>query len=97
MTISGSIRYTSDQVFVISKGHSVKTPPGWGQMVGVASRLVQAPEYCGQAYSNGDSDIYQCAHGNGSTGNAYVWRKAGTNHHLIFVVNQIANQFGFLP
>ncbi len=97
MTVSGSIRYTADQAFVIVKGHSTKVPPRWAQMVGLASTMIAQPEYVGPAFSAGDAYISQCAQGQVGHGNATVWRRVGTNHHLVSVVHQVANHFGFLP
>lgn len=89
MQMSGSIRYTAADEWLVAKGRSTRTA-GWQQMRGVATQLVTRPEYSGASFSWGDQFIADCAAG-GPTGNAGSWRKVGTSHHLTFVTDQLAN------
>lgn len=89
MQISGSIRYTASDEWLVAKGRSTRTA-GWQQMRAVAAQLVARPEYAGPSFSWGDQFIADCAAG-GPTGNAGSWRQVGTSHHLTFVTDQLAN------
>lgn len=97
---SASIRYTSDKYWVIMRGESVKAEEGNGfkQYPANAYSLKQRSEFCGPDFSAGDAYIYQMANqlengGIKNTGSAQTWLKAGINHHLTFVVRQIARSF----
>lgn len=94
MRMSASIRYTTDEHWLIMRGHWVEKPPYFGQFHELSRDLVDRDEYCGPEFSSGDQYIRDCAAEDVSTGNATTWRRVGTNHHLTFVVNQIANLGG---
>lgn len=51
------------------------------------------PEYRGAAFSAGDAYIFDKANHPTPTGNARTWLQAGFNHHMTFVVRQIASLF----
>lgn len=89
MQMSGSIRYTTQDAWLVAKGRSTRRA-GWEQMRTVAARLRSRPEFCGPTFSWGDRFIADCADGLTTTGNATTWRKVGTNHHLTFVVRQLS-------
>jgi Beta protein len=86
--MSASLRYTSDDVWVIAKGRNVKTHTT-EEFRRICQEFVNRPEYSGRHFSAGDSYIFGCAAGTQSAGNATVWRRIGTNHHLTFVVKQM--------
>ncbi|WP_213996150.1 MULTISPECIES: beta family protein [Tepidanaerobacter] len=94
MMMSANIRYTAEDNFVIVKGTNVKKN-GWGQIHDLCKALINMKEYAGQNFSWGDEYIYQCASGSANTGNAEIWRRIGTNHHISFVVNQLSNLICF--
>jgi hypothetical protein len=89
--ISASIRYTADEKWIIFRGRNVNDH-GFKQFTSLSKQLVRHPAFSGAAFSAGDSHIDQCAAG-GKTGNHETWRRAGTNHHITFVVQQLANRF----
>jgi hypothetical protein len=89
MRPSASIRYTTDDAWLILKGRNLRDF-GFVEFYGVCRNLVRRPEYSGPAFSWGDSYIDECANQRVGTGNLTTWRKVGTSHHLAFVTRQIA-------
>lgn len=90
MRPSASIRYTTNQDWLILKGQNLRDH-GYSQFHRVSADLLNEPEYSGPDFSWGDSYINKCARHGVSTGNLTTWRKVGTSHHLSFVVRQLAN------
>jgi len=94
MTISASIRYTCDKDWLILRGKSTKLL-GWGQYHALCQTLISLgmPPYCGPTFSWGDKYISDCSNPSPTVGpgNATVWRKVATNHHLEKVVSQISS------
>lgn len=88
--ISASIRYTAEEKWIIFRGRNVNDH-GFGQFTTLSKQLVRHPAFCGAAFSAGDARIAQCAAG-GTTGNHETWRRIGTDHHITFVVNQLARR-----
>lgn len=97
LSISGTIRYTIDDRWLISKGGLYKGPGGrsmGGKAVVDAAAALQtdrrflAPSHCDTEVWVGD-----VANELRSGGNPTVWREIGTRHHLTFVTNQIATTF----
>lgn len=66
---------------------------GFKQYPANAFLLSERPEFCGTAFSYGDQYISEIASQSERTGNAETWLRAGVNHHLTFVVRQIARIF----
>lgn len=93
---SASIRYTSDEHWVIMRGEGVFNDegPGFAQWPANAQLLCARPEFCGTKFSYGDEYIELMSLQTEKTGNPETWLRAGINHHLTFVVCQIANLFG---
>ncbi|ACL67086.1 conserved hypothetical protein [Anaeromyxobacter dehalogenans 2CP-1] len=87
--ISASIRYTSDDEWVIFRGRNVKNY-GFGQFTALSKLVVKHPAYCGSAFSAGDDYIAACASGTVGSGNHETWRRVATNHHITFVVDQLS-------
>jgi hypothetical protein len=87
---SANVRYAHNETWFIVKGHVIKKNAP-NQMPGLAQQLIALPQYCGPNFSSGDQYAWDCAHGTDGPGSATTWRQVGTNHHLTFVVNQIAN------
>jgi hypothetical protein len=81
---SASIRYTTENEFVILRGEGVLTEggPGFGQYNGWASLLTTMPEYFGASFSAGDQYIAERASDWGSSGSAQSWLQAGLSHHI---------------
>jgi hypothetical protein len=93
MSASASIRYTTDQSWLVLKGRSLRKN-GFDQFFDVCRELVGRPEYSGRNFSWGDKYICDCADGMDGPGNLTTWRKVGTSHHLVFAVRQLANLSG---
>jgi hypothetical protein len=90
MNMSGNLRYTTSNNFIIYKGTNVRKN-GFSQMRVLCQHLVNSTYFCGKNLSWGDSYIEDCSNGNSSTGNAETWRRVGTNHHLEFIVSQFSS------
>lgn len=90
---SASIRYTASTNWVVMRGEGVRTPTGSGfaQWPANAQLLCERDEFCGADFSYGDAYISEIADQVEHTGNPETWLRAGVNHHLTFVVRQIAN------
>ncbi len=93
---SASIRYTAQQYWVIMRGEGVfhDGSPGFPQWPANAQMLCARREFRGQEFSFGDRYIWKMSQQTDQTGSAETWLRAGINHHLVFVVRQIANLFG---
>lgn len=91
--VSASIRYTSDDYWLVmrSEGLRNKTGAGFAQYPAQAQLLMERKEYCGPLFSKGDAYIAQIGLQElKTTGNPEAWLRAGINHHIVFVVRQIA-------
>lgn len=93
MQSSAQLRYTIRNSWFVARGRGIRSA-GSAQIRGLARQVVNHTEFAGAAFSAGDQWIASCADGTSSPGNQLVWRKATTNHHLTFVVNQIASLLG---
>ena len=93
MHMSASVRYTAADEWLIFRGRDVRHPAfgGYGQFTGLSQLIIANAAYSQPAFSWGDDYIFRCANGQVGTGNATTWRRVGTNHHLTFVVRQLAN------
>jgi hypothetical protein len=89
---SATIRYTTDDAWLIVKGPNVRDY-GFGQYRGHCETVLASQHYRGPDFSEGDLYISNCASGTATTGNLPVWRRVGTNHHLEKVVRDIASLF----
>ena len=92
MQVSASIRYASDDAWVILRGRSVQSSRhgGYGQFQNLSGALIAHPLFTGHSFSWASDFIEQCAAG-GPTGNLTTWRKVATNRHMGFTAIQIAN------
>lgn len=93
MDSSAQLRYTIDQAWFVARGQGVKKA-GNEQIRGLAQQVCAQAEYSGPAFSWGDQWLNDCATNVCGPGAQGVWRKVTTNHHLSFVVNQLANLVG---
>ena len=93
MMMSASIRYTTDEDWLVVKGRNVRQY-GFEQYFDLCRTLVELPEFYGPTFSWGDEYIARCAAREVGPGNATTWRKVGTNHHITVVVRAIANLGG---
>jgi hypothetical protein len=92
---SASIRYAHYNYWVIMRGEGVfhDGSPGFAQWPANALLLCERDEFCGDDFSYGDKYIKEMSLQLKNTGNARTWLQAGLNHHLTFVVRQIASLF----
>lgn len=90
MRPSASIRYTTEDAWLILKGKNLKDH-GFKQFHDVSKSLLRNPAYSGPQFSWGDRYISDCAKGKASCGNLTTWRRVGTSHHFAYVTQQIAN------
>lgn len=88
MTVSASVRYTSEDDWMIFKGRSVKH--GFDQFYRLSKLIIDSKYYSGELFSAGDKAIADKAIRRGTPGSLSIWRFIGANHHISFVVNQIA-------
>lgn len=95
MSISASLRYTSDSDWLVAKGELFKGRGGGegGEAVRAPARLLaEHGEFCGAAFSEGDQWIDRIANDSQtSCGNPERWRRTATNHHIVFVTDRLAN------
>ncbi|MBV9503047.1 MAG: hypothetical protein JO138_27045, partial [Acidobacteriaceae bacterium] len=94
MVASASIGYTAENEWLIFRGRSLREPRygGYAQYRTLSTQLVNHPSYSGPRFSWGDDYLFKCAHSLAGTGNLTTWRQVGTNHHITFVVRQLANR-----
>lgn len=90
MKMAAQLRYARPDDWLIFKWRNVREH-GNEQFADICTALVATPDFRGAAFSWGDKYIADCAAGNASHGNAMIWRKVATNHHLAVVAEQIAN------
>ena len=90
---SASIRYTTDNAWLIMRGEGIRSRKGTGyaQYPANAQLLCEREEFCGEDFSMGDKYIYNMGHQSARYGSARTWLTAGINHHLTFVVRQISS------
>lgn len=90
---SASIRYTTDDAWLIVKGTNVRDN-GFAQFRRHCQTVLGSGIFMGPGFSQGDKYIKECAAGTGKTGNLTVWRNVGTNHHIEKVVRDVSSLFG---
>jgi hypothetical protein len=90
---SASIRYTAGDYWIIMRGEDVfkRDGPGFKQWPAQAILLCDLPEYSKETFSEGDKYIRQMSLQRKQTGNIVTWLRAGFNHHMTFVVRQLAS------
>lgn len=90
---SASIRYTADDYWLIMRGEDVfrEDGPGFHQWPAQAILLCGLSEYCTETFSEGDKYIKEMSLQRKQTGNIVTWLRAGFNHHMTFVVRQLAS------
>jgi hypothetical protein len=89
MTMTAAIRYTTDDDWLIVRGHKIRK--GDLQFQTLAGRLTARNEWQGGGHCWGDRYVDDAATRGGGPGGTTTWRAVGTNHHLTVVVAQIAS------
>lgn len=92
---SASIRYTTDDAWLVMKGEGLHNDdgPGYEQYHGNAALLTQRREYRGPTFSAGDRCISDTARRMIGPGNPTTWVQAGVNQHVTFVGQQVSEFF----
>lgn len=90
MRMSASIRYTTDDAWLIVKGRNVRQ---WGyeQFYDLSVQVIESGYYKGPTFSSGDQFIHACAGHQAGPGNATTWRRVATNHHITLVAKALAS------
>lgn len=93
---SASIRYATEEHWVVMRGEGVFNDdgPGFAQWPANAQLLCDRTEFCGSQFSDGDRYISAMGQQAETTGNAETWLRAGLNHHMVYTSRQIAKLFG---
>lgn len=90
MQLGAKIKYTFDNDWIIIKGTSIRRG-GSEQTRELCKKIINLSEYRGTAFSWGDNYIQKCADGTEGVGSQTTWVTVGVNHHIAFVINQLAN------
>jgi hypothetical protein len=93
MDSSAQLRYTIASSWYVVRGRGVKRN-GNEQIHDLAAQVVAHDEYTGPDFSWGDGWLRDCAERRCRPGNQGLWRKVTTNHHLTYVVRQLASLLG---
>lgn len=93
--VSASIRYTTNDYWVIMRGEGLfnEGSPGNAQYAAHANLLCEREEFCGRAFSYGDRYIDNLNKGIEGPGNPETLLRACVNHHVTLVADQISKLF----
>ena len=93
---SASVRYTADEHWVVMRGQGIraKDSAGYAQFSAHAQSLMDRAEFSGLDFSYADRYIFERTLHPDRPGNLTTWVTVGVNHHLTFVVRQLANLYG---
>jgi len=88
---SASLRYTTDNYWVIMRGEGVhnENGAGYAQFPAQAQLLTERNEFCGKDFSDGDLYIHTMAQQFSKTGQMKQWLAATFNHHITFTSRQV--------
>lgn len=86
---NGKIRHTIEKEYFVARGQSLSKPPKGEQMWELAQKIIDSGHYLGGQFSWGDSEILRCSKKK-FKGNAGQWIAIDTNHHLAYVVAEVA-------
>lgn len=94
MQPSFNIRYTTNDLYVIYKGDTLKKGGLNLDKVAKGCKLLTDSQYFyGKDFSWGDNSIYEKSAGESlKPGSNTTWRAIGTNHHITLMVNLLSNQ-----
>ena len=90
MQVSATIRYTTDEHWLLIKGESTRSVRPGEQFPELATRLVYGhlhSYFAGPGHCNGCKSMKEAADGVDGYGSAEVWRRLGTIHHLSKVID----------
>lgn len=86
------LRYSTSGDWLFARGYDINKE-GSGHIPPLLSRLMKEEGFRDASFSAGDRWIVDAASGDGASGNATIWRRAGSSHHMTLVTQQIASQF----
>ena len=94
--VSASIRYTAEDCWVIMRGEGLfnESSPGNAQYAAHAQLLSEREEFCGADFSAGDRYIDNLSKGLEGPGNPETLLRAGINHHITLVTDQLSKSLG---
>lgn len=91
---SATVRYATDDGWVIAKGPNVRDN-GFGQYKDRCQSIFESGRYLGPQFSVGSDYVDKCRLGKVSTGSLTTWRWVGTNHHIAKVLHDLSILRGF--
>lgn len=86
------VRYTTARSTVVVRGAS--TGQQSPNMTEVLNRLIDRPDFAGQAYSYADRRMWEAAKGIISPGNPSIWREWNMAHHMTRVLRDLGAMAG---
>jgi hypothetical protein len=94
LPIYANIRYTLDDRWYVVRGDLLRSRRGregrgYGQYKDLAAQVVAHAEYKGADFSAGDGHLARCAVATEKFGSPEYWLRAGTNHHVTHVHEQV--------
>ncbi len=91
MRMGAKVKYTTTDSWLIVKGRGIKGN-GFEQFRELSKQIMELKDYCGPEFSWGDDYIKKCAEGTEGPGNQTTWVRVGVNHHMEFVLDQLAKR-----
>jgi hypothetical protein len=88
----GKIVYTTIDSWIVPKGGAFRNDAS--QMIGHCIAVMSSGHFMGRSYSKADERIENTANKVENCGNLSTWKFVGVNHHITFVVRQLASQYG---
>jgi hypothetical protein len=92
MQVSASIRYTTNDSWLLIKGESTRRTAPSEQFPSLAKQIVNGhlyKHYYGAHHCEGCAGMEACAKGAGGYGSPEAWRRLGTIHHITAVVQEL--------
>jgi hypothetical protein len=93
MDTSAQLRYTIATAWFVARGAGLKRN-GRSQIHSLAEQVTSHKQFSGRGSSWGDNWLADCADRECDSGGQGLWRQVTTNHHLTYVVRQIATLVG---
>jgi hypothetical protein len=90
LKIVARILYTGPKNWVVARGRPLR-PHGYAQYHALAKLIAKHPHFCHKSCCASEPHIVNCAAGATTTGSPESWLRVATHHHLVYVMDQIAN------
>ena len=95
MTSYAVVRYTTGSGYLVARGSRERNNQ---QYESLTRQIAGDHDFEGEDFSDGDRRIYEASqgpgHGEQGHGDAGMWRRAGVNHHLALVLDDLASLGG---